>query len=331
MSSGPPSRTSRRGLKTAAWTLGVVGLLVVGAGLGQLAWPARGIQQVVVAPTAAPEAAVSQGRFPHVTGLDENTARSVIATAGFGTASITTSTVPAAGPAGFVVRQEPAPGSEQQSDLTAVSLTLSQPVTTPPLVGLPADEAKRQVLELYGVPQLVRVTTAEQPAGIVLTSEPEAGAAMPVEVVLRVSDGGQALSLLDLQAVSSSRCSKGSELSINGQVQAHGLQCTPGNEDRPAIVEYAIGRRATYLAATVGMLDSAGMAGATLRVLGDGNALATVDVAFGAAQELRVDVTDVLRLRLEVTGAPSSGEAPRLVLGNVRLVGDPAELDQIGS
>ena len=78
------------------------------------------------------------------------------------------------------------------------------------------------------------------------------------------------------------------------------------------------------------MLDTGPVGTATIRVVGDGKVLATTDVKFGGSAPLHVLVRDVLRLRIEVTG-PATAQLPRLVLGGVRLVGNPDDLDQIGA
>jgi len=287
-------------------------------------------EQVVVAPTSeATQAASSSAQFPHVIGLDETTARSAIASAGFTDPTITVLRKPAAGPERFVVAQNPEPGSVQALASLGVTLTLSTSVPMPNLVGKSVNDAKKAITDLYGVPQLVKVTTAESPSGVVISTEPAAGSAMTVEVTVRVSDGGQSLSLLDLSRVASSRCEEGTNLVIDGENQTQGLVCYPGVSDRPAYIEYAIGRHATYLDATLGMLDEGGQSDARVKVIGDGKALSTSEVRFGTKTALHVSVRGVLRLRIEVTGPSVSGTSPRLVLGDVRLVGNPDDLDQI--
>lgn len=327
-------RRPRRGLTAAAVLVAIVGLLVLGAGLGQLVWPARVTQQVVVGPPSADPkgdagAAASALQFPHVIGLDAGTARAAIVAAGFRSVIFKTESRAAAGPESYVVGQRPEPYSQQAPALAEVTLILSQPSTMPDLVGKPAAEAQKAVTDLAGVPQVVRVTTADQPAGVVLGTDPAAGAPMPVNVTLRVSDGGDSLSLLALKSVASSRCDKAEDQMVNGQQHSQSLACTPGTDKDPAHVEYAIGRHATYLDATVGMLDTGALGSATIKVLGDGKLLATQEVQFGTATPLRVTVRDVLRLRIEVTGQ-AAAKQPRLVLGGVRLVGNPGDLDLIG-
>lgn len=322
-----------KGLRAAAVIVGVVGLMVLGAGFGQLLWPAHVTQQVVVSPTDGPSGGAtpsSTEQFPHLVGLDEATARAAITSAGFTAAEIITTAKPAAGPEKFVIGQEPAPWSQAQPNLRKVTLTLSEQVQMPDLTGKPVEEARQLVTDLHGIAQIVRVVTADQPAGVVLSSDPPAGQPMPVGVTLNVSDGGESLSLSAIDSVDSSNCRPERDQSINGTVHAQAISCTPGSNERPAFIEFAIGRHATFLEGTLGMLDTAPVGLATIRIIGDGKVLSTHNLQFGTATPLRLDVRGVLRLRFEVV-EPTDGDRPRVVLGDIRLVGNPDDLDQIGT
>ena len=58
-------------------------------------------------------------------------------------------------------------------------------------------------------------------------------------------------------------------------------------------------------------------------IFGDGRDLRTVDISFGSTVEFDVDVTDVLRLRIEHTGLESNG---RMIFGRPRLYAIPGEI-----
>lgn len=328
-----PGRTrpwSDRRLRLLAWLGAVLGTLLVGAGVGQLLWPATvTVQQVVVAPSAEGSAAPQSLSFPSVEGLDESTARAAIADAGFSGAKVTTTSVAAAGPAGFVVIQQPVAGTPSDPAAVTVSLTISREADMPDLTGKTLAEARAAVGTLWGVVQVESVTTADEPAGTVLSTVPKAGEPMTVEVTVRVADGGASLALVDLNAVGRSGCSEDADVSVNGALQSSALTCYAYAGRDPAYAEYAIGRHATYLEATIGLDDRGDTGEATLRVLGDGKRLAQHRVAFGTSRDIRVEVSGVLRLRLEVEGRTADAR-PQLVLGTVRLVGDPLQLDQIG-
>lgn len=325
VTAGRAASGKRRTLKRVAGAVFAVGLIVLGAGLGQLLWPARVTIQEVVSPPdpGATDAGVALS-LPSVEGLDERTARAAIADAGFGASTIVNSAVPAAGPAGFVVAQGPDAGSAEASE---IKLVISEAVTMPSLTGQPLEDAQRAIDGLFGVTQIERVTTADAPAGTVVSTVPAAGEPMTVDVTVRVADGGSSLSVLDLESVERSGCSAAKDVPVNGSVQTRALSCQVAT-GRTGHVEYAIGRHAVYFESTAGLDDRRDQGTATLRVIGDGKTLATVPLSFGTTQNVRVEVRDVLRLRLEVTAR--TGERPAIVLGQPRLVGNPNELDVLG-
>lgn len=317
-------------MRLAAWIVAIAGTLFLGAGLGQLLWPSTITVMRIVAPSESQGSAAAQDlAFPSVEGLDEMTARAAIADAGFVRAKVATTTAAASGPAGFVVMQEPAAGTPASSAALVVTLTLSEETTMPDLKGQTLAQARAAVGALWGVVQVETVTTAGEPAGTVLSTIPMAGDPMTVEVTVRVADGGASVGLVDLDAVERRRCWEDSDVSVNGMLQSSALGCYASADQEAAFVEYAIGRHATYLEATIGMDDRGDQGSGTLRVLGDGRRLARHQVSFGTSKDIRVDVSGVLRLRVEVQGQ-AAGVSPSLVLGTVRLVGNPTELDQIG-
>jgi hypothetical protein len=73
--------------------------------------------------------------------------------------------------------------------------------------------------------------------------------------------------------------------------------------------EYDIGRDFGRFTATVGQADASQNTSRTVRfrVIGDGEQLATRDVSFGSDAQFDVDISGVLRLRLEVTDLPGAG------------------------
>lgn len=323
----------RPGSRKAAVLLGAglaLGLLVTGAGLGQLLWPAQPtVREIVVSATADPSEAGVQLTFPSVEGLDELSARAVIADAGFSQADVKLERKAAAGPEDYVVGQSPAPGTPSTTTRQAVVLTLSQATVMPDLIGKSDTDARAAVEALAGVAQVRKVVNAEAVPGTVLATSPKAGEPMGIEVILDVADGGTSLSLLDLTSVAGSGCRRVTDVAINGRIAPRALSCRPAAAARPGFVEYAVGRHAVFLDADLGMDDRGATGKALVKVVGDEKVLATSEVAFGKITPLHVDVRGVLRLRIEaVTAATDS--TPQVILGEPRLVGVPAELDQIG-
>ena len=90
--------------------------------------------------------------------------------------------------------------------------------------------------------------------------------------------------------------------------------------------EYDLNRAYGLLRATVGVQDD-GASDAVLEfvVYADGRVAERVTVGFGDAKDLEVDVSDALRVRLEVNRV--SGGTARGVFGNVRVLEDASVSD----
>ena len=296
----------------------MIGLLLVGGAGTQLLMP----RTVVAAPAATsdkvgPQSAETPSTvLPDVLGLDEETARRVLADAAV-RAEVRVDTAPAAGPAGVVVAQDPAPGMELAG---AVTLTLSERVDVPEgVVGVQVQEARTLLEGLGAVVWVTRTVDLTQPEGVVLSSTPAVGEALGPVVNLTVASPGQGVSLTDLSRVDSDSCSRLSQGSVNGVAVEDSLECdVEVGDEGPAYAEWVLGRHGAVLEATAGALDSGEAGTATVRVLGDGAVLAEVPVQYGATTPLRVDVTGVLRLRVEVH---ATGGAPTVVLGDARVLG----------
>lgn len=322
------SRRSRPWLKIGAVLLALLGLLTLGAGLGQLWWPATVVRQEVVVRAESSAEGGIEAVFPSVVGLDESTAMAAISDAGFSGAEVSVAASQAAGPEGFVVEQTPVAGSAGH-EVTQIVLTVSRETVMPGVVGLDVEAAQAKIEALWGVVQLNKVTTADHPVGTVIATSPAEGEPMSVEVTLDVASGGDSLSLLEIDSVERSGCSTTSAVSVNGTSHDTAVVCEASQgRDRASFVEYAIGRHAVYFRTTVGMDDTGARAGGRVRVVGDGTVLTDQKITFGTASELEVEVRGVLRLRIEVWG--TDAEEPDLVLGSPVLVGNPGDLDQIG-
>lgn len=92
------------------------------------------------------------------------------------------------------------------------------------------------------------------------------------------------------------------------------------NWDEPYI-EYNLSRRCTRLRTVVGLSDkSTTGATAIVELLGDGNQLFTRSFGVGESQVLTLDVSRVLRLRLNHTRTSESGTYPYSSLGSPRVL-----------
>ena len=80
-------------------------------------------------------------------------------------------------------------------------------------------------------------------------------------------------------------------------------------------VEYDLGRTYSHFSATVGQGDRSEDTNDVIRfaVYGDGRELGSVELPFGRSHEFELDVTNVLRLRLEVTNLSTDGDRGRSI------------------
>ena len=105
---------------------------------------------------------------------------------------------------------------------------------------------------------------------------------------------------------------------VDGRLQEQALYCWM-NDHRSSThrgwVEYDLGRTYSHFSATVGQGDRSEDTNDVIRfaVYGDGRELGSVELPFGRSHEFELDVTNVLRLRLEVTNLSTDGDRGRSI------------------
>lgn len=307
----------------------VVGAVLCGGALSHLAWPPRVTNTTVVTgpDTAAPNGpAPVAADMPDVEGLDEPAARAVLADAGYASNAITTTTSKAAGTRGRVIAQQPPVGTPATAG-TKVVLTLTDPAPMPNLVGKAREQAAATITAMHGAVQVKLVSTSTKPAGTVLSTTPKAGADMPAEVTLEVADGGASIPLAELDPVERSGCNDRPDAAVDGKSFSSAVECTPyPSETGFAYLEYALGRHGTFLEMTTGTNDRADRTTSRIRVIGDGKPIATATATLGKATTVKVPVTGVLRVRIEIS---TSDDNARVVLGDARVTGSATEIDRL--
>ena len=311
------------------WAALVVGLVLVGGALTYLfAPPVAGhehVTQLKDDPGNGTDNAGGRAPMPGVTGLSLETLRVVLRDAGASDVEVVTKTAPAPGPAGRIIAQDPAAGQPIGSKVT---VTTSTPMAMPAVVGKDFT-AVRADLQRQGA--VVRATPVIRPGakiGTVLGSVPAAGSTIPTVVTLSVADPGQALALTDLGSRDYSDCSDSSSLAFGTTtVDVSGLACTVTSTG--SFIEFALDQQALSLAFTLGYDANGGRGTASVRVLGDGRALANLSVTDKPTPR-RVDVSGVTVLRLEVRGTVISADNPPVVaFGDALVQGRPAQIDAL--
>ncbi len=107
---------------------------------------------------------------------------------------------------------------------------------------------------------------------------------------------------------------------VSGKIYTRSVSLDPSYQDT-GFVEYDLGRRYTTLTGTVGLSDAV-PSDTVMRVeiYGDGKPLFNQDLRLGQAVPVQLDMTNVLRLRLQVTDLrPDSTGAAAAVFGDMAV------------
>lgn len=207
----------------------------------------------------------------------------------------------------------------------SVSATAA-PGTVPNLVGKTLPEAQR----LLGTSTRLQVTDKYDPSspdGTVLTQDPTPGTDLSTLGIMKVSVARSAVTnyLADQQAVNG--YIRAGSATVSGVAYPHSLYtsfCDGGTGG--AFVEYNLGRNYQTFAATAGVADDSHSNASTalLEVFADGRKVYSQTVSYGQAFPINVDMTNVLRLKIQWQGATCAkdGEA-ELVVGDARILGAP--------
>lgn len=320
-----PGSLGVRRTVVAAVIVAVVGVFVAGFGLGwtasRLAGPDE-LPETTVEVVAAPPAEGAEVPLPDVRGLLLVDAQQSMADAGLTSDAVTVVDAPGALPAGTILRQDPVGGTEGAS---AVTLFVSVPGTVPDVVGTGAEDAVQLLRNLGGTVRQVARYSPGTPEGAVLAVDPAAGSPLPEEVVLTVSGPAASIFLAEVARAEGS-CSSG-RATVDGRERDHSVLCSPSTSE--STTAYLLNRQVTSLEGVVGLADSSDPAAtARIRIAVDDRVLLDTEVGYGTSTPIALDVTAGLRLTVSYSTANRSGSG-RLVLGDVRLVGDPAGIDAL--
>lgn len=231
-------------------------------------------------------------------------------------------------PAGEVLDQLPSPGAAVRG---SVILTVAVPLPPmPDYAGVRIGDARAE-LEAWGVAVVEESDlSTERPAGEVLGSLPQAGEQVGAEVVLRVAFP-PVIGRLDIdatevvsQTLSGSAPVRYGSVDIDGDFYENSTYATSSQPRRSdmAYWEYNLSRDWEYFEAVAGLLDDSSFEQrASFRVVLDGSTIWEKGIDFGESDELSINVSGGLRLRLEVIAL---GDGPIGVgWGDAKLLGIP--------
>lgn len=203
--------------------------------------------------------------------------------------------------AGTIIEQEPVAGADFAQTAT-LTVSIAPPVV--PDVTQQSFGTAEQTLTNLGF------TVKESPVfdetladGLVVAQDPPANATNASEITLNVVRRPVVMFLADMPRVQEQNVGSyqpGAQ-KTNGKSYSHGLLVDP-NGSAVATIEYDFSRQYRKLTGELGLDDtSESSAVGKVEIYGDGRLLTEVDVPFGATIPVDVDVTDVLRIKINVS------------------------------
>jgi NPCBM/NEW2 domain/PASTA domain len=269
----------------------------------------------------SPPTTAAPAVMPRLVGLTEAVARQQLQSAGVAPDLIVVKTRESIGNAGFVLEQNP---SESALARGAVTLFVSAPLAPmESFVEKPVGEL-RTYLEERGVKLRVEsILDDAKPDGTISEHSPAAGEQLGPEVLAKVTSKPVTFNLVDTKPVQKDgqfSPDQTGEFFTNGSRAPRSLLLGSYYDDRSPWIEYDLSRDWRFLRGTVGVSDDAKSdTKIRLDILGDGNPLYSKEFVLGESVPIDIDVSDRLRLRIQITGTSGQG----LVLGDLRLVGSP--------
>ena len=316
-----PGKKSRS-LRNAATILVALGLFGSGAVAGWFASSGRDLveaEELAQQFSASPESSLTT-TMPDLRGLDSVEARQALADLGVRTASMTLVDVPAAGPEGVVLAQDPIGGEVVDGD---VELRISQEARVPQIQGRSSAEVLEELSRLGTSTTTENRYVPGMPIGTIASITPKPGAPLPVEVSVVVASAPEVLPLSELDTTEGRVSS--SDSSINGE--SFDSVLTTSNS---SLLRWEVGRKASVLAGHLGIPDDeTTSASARVVVKGDGKEIGSWNVSHGADPvPVSVDISGVLVLVIEVT--TTQDDSFDVAFADLVLEGDEQAITTLG-
>lgn len=200
-----------------------------------------------------------------------------------------------------------------------VTLTVPiPPATMPDVTGSVLTTAKR-TLESYGITVTVQEVLQEGTDQQVLDQNPKAGDAYTAAVTLTVSKQPAIVFLADVDPV------EGSEgvgtAQVNGILYTRSVRIYTSADSPTRYVEYDLARKYIKLRGIVGPRDDVRSDSQfKIEIYADGTKILDQTLKLGQTAPIELDVTNVLRLRLQVTRLDGGGY---IGFGDIQILGDP--------
>jgi hypothetical protein len=255
--------------------------------------------------------------LPDVRGSKRDEALAILTEAGLESDLVKVKEVPWIPPAGEVVEQSPAPGTD---DPELVELSIAKKATAPKVAGMKEDDAVNTVEGLGASAEITREFRAGTEAGIVLAQNPAEGAELTESVNLTIADAGVPVALSKIDTTDASYgCGSGS-ITVNSVDQEAEVACTvyPGDDAQKS--EYVIaGQYGQFRARLVVASDSQLGQQARVTVSTESGEIANQTVGVGSDVPIEGPVTGAQRLIISIspTSADSSVSTDGVQVGLV--------------
>jgi hypothetical protein len=270
--------------------------------------------------------------MPDLKGKTEDEARAELSDRGIEESSINVDERESLKKAGTVIDQVPDSGLDVTG---SVNLVVAKPVgVVPDFTGKAISDVRDWASEREIKVREVKVLDDTRAEGEVIGTTPKSGQKASSEIAVQVATKPVVQTLADLEPVSRDQCDEtdSGEASVDGTSIQDSLSLLPSygpySSHEPCVLQYDFGRDWSRLKATLGIIDTAPVdTKIRLEIFGDDKELYNDVIAFGSSAPLDLDMTDVLRVRIQATfiSGPTDAE-PWLVLGNLRRIGSPDQV-----
>jgi serine/threonine protein kinase len=211
--------------------------------------------------------------------------------------------------------------------------------TVPPMTTAPNLVGEQLAKAQDSLPNSIKVTTvdtidATQQDNTVLSQDPAAGQPLNGTIQLTVARQPVTVYLDTLSTLSSDHGSwqSGDTGTIAAKTYTNSLLGQLGQCGAQQYVEYDLGKAYRQLVASAGIDDSGSSSAVTgtLEIFTDGRQVSTTSISYGQTYPIKVDLSGVLRLRVEwQANVPTNNcvdQNDQLVLGSAALLGLPGEV-----
>jgi len=265
--------------------------------------------------TSTPAVAVVEVKVPSVVGKSLDEALALLSAAGL---AGDVKNVEGSGPYQLVSKVSPIAGEKVEPGSSVVLTVPVPPSTMPDVTGSLLTTARRG-LESYGIEVTVQEVLQEGTDQQIIDQTPTAGEPYSTAITLTVTRQPAIVYVADLEYVDGEAASRSAQ--VNGTVYTRSVLIYAGSGG--SAVEYDLARKYLKLRGIVGPVDQVSASSTyKIEVFADGTRVFDQTLGLGQTAPFDIDVTNVLRLRLQVT-LLSGPQRDYVAFADLQILGDP--------